>query len=161
MGETREPIELRDMEESDLHVVSELGIRSKQWWNYPDYMQCVFRKELTHGPDLLSKSLVAKVAVQCGRIVGYFTLVQECPQEIELDFMFVAAEKIGQGIGSTMMREAIRMAAKKNARSLVLIADPHAVGFYEKFGAQIFGEHASSIPGRKIPVMRLPCCRQT
>ena len=31
----------------------------------PEEMQCVFREELTHGPERLAVSLAAIVAVQC------------------------------------------------------------------------------------------------
>ncbi len=34
-------------------------------------------------------------------------------------------------------------------------ADPNALGFYKKMGAEKIGEKASSIvPGRKLPIMR-------
>ena len=115
----------------------------------------VFTEELTHNSDLITASLEAIVACVDEKIVGYFTLIRRDDDSIELDFMFVLVESMGQGIGRAMMHEAIRLARSYEAEHLWLIADPQAVGFYEKFGAKQVSNHQSRIPGRTIPVMRI------
>jgi len=140
---------------NDLPAISELGIRSKATWGYSDEVMAVFTEELTHGSDLITQSLEAIVACADEKIVGYFTLVRNDDDSIELDFMFVIPESMGQGIGTAMMHEAMRLARSHDADCLKLIADPNAVGFYEKFGAKQVSEHQSSIPGRTIPVMTI------
>ena len=148
-------MQFRDLTIDDLGEVSELGVRSKATWGYSTEEMAVFAEELTHGPELITQSLEAIVACANERTVGYFTLVQRQDGSLELDFMFVHPELIGQGVGAAMMHEALRLARLHNAEQLLLIADPNAVGFYERFAAEQIGEHQSSIPGRRIPVMRI------
>lgn len=145
----------RPLHINDLPEVSELGIRSKATWGYSEEAMAVFTQELTHGSDLITQSLEAIVACVDEKIVGYFTLVRRDDDSIELDFMFVIPESMRQGIGTAMMEEAMRLARSHDAEHLWLIADPNAVGFYEKFGAKQVAEHQSSISGRTIPVMKI------
>lgn len=145
----------RPMHSDDLAAVSELGIRSKSTWGYPKSTMAVFAKELTHGPELIENSFAAIVACVGSQITGYFTLVRCDDDTIELDFMFVSPEFIGQGIGTAMMLEVIRLAVSHDAERLTLTADPNAVGFYQRFGADIVGDHQSSIPNRTIPMMEI------
>ena len=148
-------MQFRNITIEDLPEVSELGIRSKATWGYCPETMAVFTEELTHNSDLITASLEAIVACVDEKIVGYFTLIRRDDDSIELDFMFVLVESMGQGIGRAMMHEAIRLARSYEAEHLWLIADPQAVGFYEKFGAKQVSNHQSRIPGRTIPVMRI------
>ena len=148
-------MQFRNITIDDLPEVSKLGIRSKATWGYGPEAMAVFTEELTHSSDLITGSLEAIVACVDEKIVGYFTLIRRDDDSIELDFMFVLVEAMGQGIGRAMMHEAIRLARSYEAEHLWLIADPQAVGFYEKFGAKQVSNHQSSIPERTIPVMRI------
>ena len=143
------------MTADDLPRVSELGVRSKASWGYDAQAMEVFSEELTHDEALLERSLVAQVALRDGEIVGYFTLVQHSLGEIELDYMFVAQESFGTGVGREMMEAAMSHARELGAEKLTLIADPNAQGFYQKFGAVVTGSHQSSIKGREIPIMEI------
>ena len=145
----------RNVTIQDLPEISALGVRSKATWGYSDEAMAVFTEELTHNSDLLTRSLEAIVACADNKIVGYFTLVRRDDDSIELDFTFVLVESMGQGIGRAMRLEAMRLARSYQAEHLWLIADPQAVGFYEKFGAKQVSNHQSRIPGRTIPVMRI------
>ena len=148
-------MQFRNITRDDLREVSELGVRSKATWGYSDEVMAVFTEELTHDVELIDQSLEAIVACVDEKIVGYFTLVRRNDDSIELDFMFVRVESMLNGVGTAMMHEAVRLARSHGAEHLWLIADPNAVGFYEKFGAKQTSEYQSSIPGRTIPVMRI------
>jgi len=145
----------RAMTEADLPEVSKLGIESKATWGYPPGQMVVFREELTFDSNNLHSFTVAEVAMECDRLVGYYTLRRHADGSLELDHMFVAADRLRRGIGATMLQRAILKARELGATSLMLIADPSASGFYERFGAIKTGDHQSSIPDRTIPIYEI------
>lgn len=144
---------------ADLVSVSALGIHSKASWGYTSEEMAVFTAELTLSQELLADSITAKVAMVDEEIAGYYTLRKHEDSGIELDYMFVAPEHFHRGIGTKLMIDAMAEARDWKARELTLIADPNAVGFYEKFGAKIIGRHVSSIPNRRIPIMSIELAR--
>ena len=148
--------ELRDITADDLPTVSALGIRSKASWGYPETMMRVFREELTITADELGTLLVATLALEAGKPVGYFSLRATPHDGIELEHLFVEPDHFGRGVGSLLLAEASRRATEMGQREMTLIADPFADSFYAKHGAEVIGQHASAdIPGREIPIMRI------
>ncbi|HTI97381.1 MAG TPA: GNAT family N-acetyltransferase [Dongiaceae bacterium] len=72
-----------------------------------------------------------------------------------MEHLFVAPDRFRQGIGKLLLHQARKTAAARRHARVTILADPHAAGFHEKFGARQAGMHQSSIPGRKIPVYEL------
>lgn len=140
---------------ADLASVSALGIRSKASWGYSPEEMSVFTKELTLSEQLLADSIVARVAVEDDQIMGYHTLKRSADSTLELDYIFVDPDHFHSGIGTTLLEDAMALARDLGFQSMILISDPNAVGFYQRFGAQIIGQHDSSIAGRQIPIMSL------
>ena len=120
----------------------------------------VFSKELTLSePDLRSLA-DAQVALEADQIVGYLTMRLHGNGVVELEHLFVEPEKFDHGIGTRLLDAALASAKKSGATELTVFADPNSSGFYLKHGAEIVGEHKSSIAGREIPMMRIalrPC----
>ena len=145
-------MELRKMGGDDLGAVSALGIRSKASWGYAAAEMEVFERELTLTDESLEELLDARVAVD-GAVVGYFTLRLHPDGRLELEHLFVDPECFGRGIGIRLFGAALRSAADRGFGRVTIISDPNATEFYTKLGAQIVGEHESSISGRTIPVL--------
>jgi len=61
---------------------------------------------------------------------------------------------MGRGIGAELFRRAAARARELGGTALELGADPNAVGFYEKVGARVVGEHLSEW-NRMTPWMRI------
>jgi GNAT superfamily N-acetyltransferase len=74
------------------------------------------------------------VAERSGEILGFAAVVDG-----ELDGLFVEPELWGQGIGRALVDEATRV-ARQQGLALTVIANPAALGFYEKCGFSIEGE---------------------
>ena len=143
------------MTPDDLETVSQLGIASKRIWGYDADQMRVFAAELTLTSDALDGLLAAEVACAGGEIVGYYTIRGHADGTIELEHLFVAPERILQGIGRLLLRSAMNRASALGAAKLLIVADPNSSGFYEKFGARKIGEHQSSIPNRTSPIYEI------
>jgi len=150
---TTDDVTLRNMTVADLPQVSRLGIRSKATWGYAPKLMRVFTKELTLEASTLEQLSAAQVACRSEQILGYSTIREHSDGITELEHLFVHADHFGQGIGRELLEAALASAASTGAEKLTVVADPHAAGFYERFGAARVGEHQSSIPGRVIPVL--------
>lgn len=93
------------------------------------------------------------VAERNGRIVGTIGILpDETGESAELDKVFVQPEAIGGGVGAALMAQAVAATRALGIGKLEILSDPHAAGFYEKFGAVRIGEAPSdAIPGRLLP----------
>ena len=149
-------IEIRPMRVEDLPMVSALGVRSKASWGYTEEQMRVFQKELTFGEADFQEWTRARVATLGGSLVGYYALRADDAPSLELDFLFVDPNAFGQGVGRALLDDARREAREMGFAAMRLIADPHSVGFYERFGATTIGMHVSSIPNRSIPILTMP-----
>jgi len=67
--------------------------------------------------------------------------------------LFVEPDCVGQGIGRALWQHALAIAAGLGHRTLTVVADPNAAGFYRRMGAEPAGGQASDLePGRILPV---------
>ena len=74
------------------------------------------------------------VAEQAGCLAGFAVLIDG-----ELDGLFVEPQLWGRGIGRALVAEAVQEARRKGL-SVGVIANPAALGFYQKCGFSIEGE---------------------
>ena len=145
---------IRAAKAEEASEISSMTIRSKAVWGYPAEWMAVFREELTvDGQTLLAFD--THVAERNGTIIGCYALAPRSETEVELEYMFVDPQFLRQGIGSQLLVHAIERSRTRGFRTMKIIADPHASGFYERHGALVVDEHQSSIAGRSIPILAL------
>jgi GNAT superfamily N-acetyltransferase len=145
---------VRNARIADLDALSELAYASKQSWGYDDSFMAACREELTVRHEHLSRHIV-RVAEDAGTILGFHGVEREGARA-ELAWLFVAPQAMRRGVGHALLIDAIDVARDVGARTLVVEADPNAVGFYEHEGAVLVGEAPSlSIPGRVLPLLEL------
>lgn len=94
------------------------------------------------------------VAVQADQILGFYALVPTA-QVYELDDLWIEPAWIGRGVGTLLFQHAVTLARAHGGVTLHLVADPHAVGFYQKMGMSKIGERPSVPAGRVLDVMVL------
>lgn len=155
-GKDSTSLALRPMTPEDLAEVSRIGIESKSTWGYSPQEMQIFAEELTLSEAYLNGVIDAQVAIQHGKMLGYYTLRVHDDGVTELDYLFVSAARLNQGVGGQLLLAAIDSARRRGASTLLLISDPNAEGFYLRYGAIKAGDHQSSIPGRTIPIMEIP-----
>jgi GNAT superfamily N-acetyltransferase len=140
---------LRDAQVGDCEALSELAFASKASWGYDDAFMAACRADLTISPEILCNARV-RIADE-KTMVGFHGVVGD-----ELDWLFVAPEAQGHGVGAALLADACAIAATAGVRELFIEADPFAATFYERAGARLVGERPSpAIPGRVLPLYAL------
>jgi GNAT superfamily N-acetyltransferase len=134
----------------ELPVLSALCVRSKAVWGYDNDFLVACRRELTiEPPDLRSTSIA--VAETDGKIVGV-AQIKVVGSQADLLKLFVEPTTLRNGVGRTLFVWATDQATSRGANRLVIEADPDAVPFYRRMGAEHFGLAPSgSIQGRMLP----------
>ena len=145
---------LREATNADLAPLSELALRSKGHWGYDDEFLATCRAELTLTEDRLTTERIVVAEVDGDRM-GYFALALRRPGS-ELVDLFVEPVAIGRGVGRVLWEEMLERAAAGGAAWVEIEADPHAMAWYLRRGAQRIGAVPSaSIPGRELPLLRV------
>jgi GNAT superfamily N-acetyltransferase len=78
------------------------------------------------------------VAERDGRTVGFAIVLPEAGHA-ELDGLFVEPEQWRQGIGAALVEAAVHE-ARKRGLTLMVVANPAALGFYETCGFSLEGD---------------------
>ena len=156
-------LEIRPASPADADALSRLAMRSKAHWGYSQAFMDACREELTYSAQQLDAAGRHFVLAFNGEdLAGFYALEDQRNDRIELGAMFVDPGLIGTGVGRRLMQHAIDHASRLGARWLEIVADPHALAFYQAAGAVQSGECASaSIPGRMLPRLLLDLAKQT
>jgi GNAT superfamily N-acetyltransferase len=78
-----------------------------------------------------------------GTIVGFASLLlpgRGVAGEAELDYMFVADDQQGRGIGRALVADVVAIAAELSVTRIHIVSHPPSEGFYRSVGAQRVGE---------------------
>lgn len=140
---------------AEAEALSSLALRSKAHWGYTPGELAVFAGELTLAPDELGPR-AAQVLDQGGRLLGFYTLLEQPSGDLEIEHLFVEPAELRRGFGSRLLRHALRRATVRGFREVTVVSDSNAAGFYLAHGASLVAEIPSSIPGRSIPRLMLP-----
>ena len=148
-------ISVRPARPEEAPALSALAIRSKAIWGYDDAFMAACRDELTVSEDEL-RDHPAYIIESSGRVLGFYALDPLCREEVELGYLFIEPDAIGQGYGRRLVRHARETAAALGYRAMIIQGDPHAGPFYRAMGGKLIGHKPSkSIPGRELPLFRI------
>jgi len=145
---------IRDARTSEHQVLSRLAHDAKASWGYPDAWLVAWSEALTVTADYIRVNRVW-VAEADGKPVGMIALEETSPPEI--GHLWVHPEAQGRGVGSRLLDHLKSSAREMGLTELLIVADPNAVPFYEKRGAEVVEEMPAPVLGeeRVLPVMRL------
>lgn len=146
-------IRVRRAKPWEASVLTRITVASKRYWGYPEELLRLWESELTLAPSYIEKNEVY-TALRGGEPVAVFALVDHDGVEWELEHLWIDPAHIGGGIGALLFREAVRLARAGGAKSLRIVSDPNAEGFYLRMGAARVGSVASRPEGRRLPVLR-------
>jgi GNAT superfamily N-acetyltransferase len=130
---TRPPVLIRDARPPEQQSLTELQRRASVHWD-------AYREQLLAHPDAVELPLdqitdgLVRVA-ECGReVVGFAVLFRPARGACELDGLFVEPGRMGSGVGRALIEDAARIARERGATRIEVVANPEAVGFYERVG---------------------------
>ncbi|MEA5114938.1 MAG: GNAT family N-acetyltransferase [Geobacteraceae bacterium] len=157
-------LKIRHAKATDSTILTDISLRAKKYWNYPDEYMERWKDELTITPEYIENNTVFVGELE-DKIVGFYSLI-EIHHALEirsiliekgtwLDHMFILPRYMGKGIGTKFTTHMKAYLSEKRVDKVLIFVDPYAKGFYEKVGAKFRRESDSSIPGRKIPVYEI------
>ncbi len=138
----------------DANILTQIALESKASWGYTTDQIESWREDLTVTSERMNKWEFYKF-VDGDQIVGFSGLSFVSQQSI-LEFLFISPKFMGQKIGKQLLDHALYRANQKECMSMLVLSDPNAQSFYEKYGFKKFKEEESSIPGRFLPWMIKP-----
>jgi GNAT superfamily N-acetyltransferase len=133
--------------------LTEIAFEAKRHWGYPEAWIRLWWDELVVEPQYLREQ-AAHVAMRAERIVGWIG-ASPVSGHWGLDHMWVEPAHMGLGVGAALLARVRVDLTARGVRSLAIVSDPNAGGFYERQGALRIGDAASAPAGRRIPVYTL------
>jgi len=138
---------------TDALALTELTIRSKDYWNYGTDQIDKWIADLTITEEYITENILYKL-INNNRILGYYSLIRESDLIIKMDNLFIEPEYIGKGFGSVLLNHACERSLSLGYKIMNLDADPHAEQFYIRHGFKVIGQLPTSIKGRFLPIMK-------
>jgi GNAT superfamily N-acetyltransferase len=140
-------VTLRAATGDDADALTDLAHRAKAHWGYPENWMREWDPQLTILPGYIDMHDVW-IAELGGAIVGMCAL-EERGSRWTLEHVWVEPFAHRSGIGRALVLRALDTARERRARSVELLADPFATGFYEKLGARRTGDVRAPMPGAR------------
>ncbi|MTH94967.1 GNAT family N-acetyltransferase [Roseibium sp. RKSG952] len=151
-------LKLRAACPKDAPVLTDILHRSKGSWGYPESLMAEFREHWRITEATL-KTLSVTIAEINHSPVAFCGVIPSGEDTLLIDFLFVAPEAQGCGVGHVLLTRAEDHARALGRNRLYLESDAHAGSFYESHGYTTIATRASEMsPGKDIPMMekRLP-----
>ena len=137
---------------NESQALSELAVQAKSTWGYSAAQLASWASDLRISPESIVTEPTFVVEAD-GGLAGVLQLdTTTVPWAIEHLWVHPSAGR--RGIGSQLVRHALRYARERGERELRIDSDPQAEQFYTRLGARKVGEVAAPIegePGRVRP----------
>lgn len=139
---------------SDAKTLTEIALKSKAFWGYSDSQIESWREDLTITSKMFEDWNIYKYLID-NEIAGFYILNRANIRTSFLEFLFVAPNFIGNGIGKKLLDHACNYCISGSCAILNVLSDPNAEKFYAKYGFKVIERRESSIEGRFLPEMEL------
>lgn len=144
---------IRPAREYEAGLLGSVALRSKGYWGYDDEFLKKYRTELEVSPAYMAENYVV-VAAEDGVVKGFYCFIVQDGTPC-LDFFFVDAPYIGQGVGRAMWEDVLGYAQNQGWERFEIVSDPNAWPyFYRRKGCVKIGDKPSVvIEGRTLPLL--------
>lgn len=133
-------------------TLTKLAKASKMYWNYPDHYLKIWDADLEITEEYLINSEVFHLIDENDEICGFYSYFFD-EENVRLEHLFILPKFIGRKLGDLLIKDFLQKIEKSGYDSIILDADPNAVGFYERYGFMVTEWNDSAIENRKLPVM--------
>jgi predicted N-acetyltransferase YhbS len=114
--------------------MNRIALEAKAHWGYPAEELARWSADLRVTPATIE--LWPTFVAEAGDAVIGWAQLDPRPMPWALDALWVAPDQMGRGVGRSLLTHALEIAAAAGQRVLTIDADPHAEGFYLRFGAR-------------------------
>ncbi|MCO5217702.1 MAG: GNAT family N-acetyltransferase [Thermomicrobiales bacterium] len=147
-------ISIRPAKPAEAKELTQIAIRSKAHWGYSQELIDIWAEDLCVTSASCDGESTWVIEVD-GQLAGFGELLTQLAPAI-LDDLFIDPTFIGQGLGGRLLQHLITLARDRGISAIEFDAEPHAVGFYERYGAHTIGERSSTVvPGRTLPITEI------
>ena len=131
---------IRDARPDEALALEALQRRSSDVWE-SDRASLAAHPDAIEPPHRAIAEGRVRVAVDAsGRRLGFSVVLTVTDGRCELDDLFVEPDAMRQGVGRLLVDDVVSRAAAAGATYVDVIANPNALGFYERVGFEITGE---------------------
>ena len=143
---------IRKANPGDIDEINRVILAAKRHWGYSEEWMDLFQSDLLKDADFLTENIL-NVLESDGRIVGLYSLSRD-DTDLEIEDMWVLPDCMNQGHGRALWDHLLLTAYTMDGKTIRILSDPNAEGFYLRMGAVRTGQTESVIPGRFLPVLR-------
>lgn len=137
---------------ADARRLTELARAAKAHWGYPPAWLAAWEADLTLTPAYVTAHRVF-AAREADSLIGVCAL-EDRESHWALEHVWVDPAHLRRGVGAALVRSALVEARAIRPAVVVVLADPHAAGFYARLGAHRVGATSAPMPG--APERELP-----
>lgn len=139
----------------EARALSELCVRSKAHWGYNMAFMQASAKSLAISDEMIAGGCVLVAEDPRGALLGVATAERlDETGSFDLAHFFIEPDAMRSGAGRALFRAIVQSVREAGGSRLMILADPHAVEFYERMGAARVGDAPSdAIPGRRLPLL--------
>ena len=147
---------IRRARHDECELLTDLALRAKAIWGYSDQFMADCVAELTISEaDIRTHQFF--VLESESNVLGFCALLERGEGEHELAHVFVESARLREGHGRRLVEHAKDAARARGWQSLLVESDPNAREFYLTCGGTQIGTVPSgSIPGRHLPLIKIP-----
>jgi N-acetylglutamate synthase-like GNAT family acetyltransferase len=128
---------IRDATEDDFGALAEI-FRRASLSNESDRAALLAHPEVLRlADDLISRGRTRVAHLADGRVAGFASTRPTSSESIELDDLFVHPDFWRRGIASRLVEHVAAQARDEGATRIEVIANPHAMAFYEAVGFHV------------------------
>ncbi len=147
---------IRGARHDECTLLTDLAFRAKAIWGYSEQFMADCVAELTISEADIRNHQFFVLELD-GAVVGFCALLKGGEREGGLAHVFVEPSRLREGHGRRLVEHAKDAARALGWQSLLVESDPNAREFYLGCGGAQIGTVASgSIPGRRLPLIKIP-----
>jgi len=150
--QANETMKIEKANRTDANKITDLTIRSKDFWNYGAEQIAQWKDDLTITSEYIDKNEVFKLSIE-KEIIGFYAFNSENKSTVKLNFLFLEPNFIGKGYGKILLNDFLKRMNETDYEKVTLDADPNAEQFYARVGFKVVGKLKSSIKDRYLPIM--------
>lgn len=123
-------------------ALGEMALQGITYWGhdkkFPELVESLIQNEMPTS-DYIHESPVY-VLEEAEKCIGFYGL-EDREEFVDLRYMFLDIDYIGQGYGKKLWQHAVKEAPKLGHERMRILSDPKALGFYSAMGAKQIDEH--------------------
>ena len=136
---------IRPAKPDEAAVLTDIAHAAKRHWGYPEAWIARWRDNLTLSAEYI-RAHPTFVACESSAALGVCALEIEGPNA-HVEHLWVLPSAMGRGVGRLLFLHAETIAHAAGARTLHIVSDPHAEGFYRRLGAHVHGLEPATMDG--------------